>query len=265
MTNVHSVNILKPFHFIVIAQILFTEILLPSNAQVQKFLFFTHFNSAFYTDCSPQCLTCSDTSDYCLTCTNPNLSPPSCLCDPLMFNLALSTLTTCIPQVCSHQCLACEISSSNCITCSTGRDFAPDCNCAVNYLEVNSTCVSCDSHFFYNYATNSCEECSFFCKECSNKKSKCTECLSELVLLDSICLCSDFTSFFLTPDGGVKCSSEMNVTLALREENFEYYLVFTFDEILNEIDFYETLIDDLIFIYISNINQSSFHIDSSRI
>lgn len=57
----------------------------------------------------------------------------------------------------------------------------------------------------------------------------------------------------------------MNVSLKLEIENNEHYLVFTFDEALDEIDFLATPIDNLIFIYISNIDQQSFIVDSNKI
>lgn len=46
----------------------------------------------------------------------------------------------------------------------------------------------------------------------------------------------------------------MDTSLTLEVENFEYYLVFTFDEPLDEIDFEENLIDSLIYVYISDID-----------
>lgn len=53
----------------------------------------------------------------------------------------------------------------------------------------------------------------------------------------------------------------MNVSLNLEQKNYEYYLVFTFEDSLNDINFLENFIENLIYIYFSNINQQSFTVD----
>ena len=155
-----------------------------------------------FLDCSQQCGSCSDTADSCTSCSEGRLYPPQCTCDSSIYDLFLSTVSSCKLLTCASQCDTCEYSSTNCIKCSSSRINPPHCT---------DKSLTCSTGYFYSSHQDLCVQCDSSCKECDQNKFSCTECYGSSFLVNSGCLCSDMAAVIAYTSGNLICSTSMGV------------------------------------------------------
>jgi len=110
------------------------------------------------TQCSIQCLTCTDSADNCDSCAGNRVNYPDCDCP----STATYDTGEAICPSCPDECLECE-ADGTCITCAAHRT-GTDCTCEEGHYE---TII---------LGKKVCEICDVRCEECTSTYYNCDEC-----------------------------------------------------------------------------------------
>ncbi|KAL4506331.1 hypothetical protein ABPG73_017065 [Tetrahymena malaccensis] len=187
-------------------------------------------------ECSPPCLTCTNTNSNCLSCINnyiynssTNLCLPNCPqncqdCTPNNDFSNNSNFFICIKckdgyfldqnkncQNCQLPCLNCQTNATNCTNCiqnyqlnTQNNQCFPQCDqsCSTCSLPLDeNSCLSCFDGFYLK--SGKCLQCTQPCKNCQFNDTYCTSCIQYYGLDSSTNQC-----LLLCPIGCKECSNQ---------------------------------------------------------
>ncbi|KAL4441793.1 hypothetical protein ABPG74_008790 [Tetrahymena malaccensis] len=175
--------------------------------------------------CSLQCNSCTQNQFYCLTCSQGRINPPTCYCNPDLYQNSISDSITnpCLPKNCPFKCLACDL-NSQCIKCRGDRITPPYCVCSQNYYDDSANqkelCQKCDEGQYFD--------------------EKLQKCLSFQVQIQR---------YYIEASFQIQCS------------NNQYLISIYFDQEINQLEniINQKHIDNLFELHISHVNTQYFY------
>ncbi|KAL4463256.1 hypothetical protein ABPG74_007257 [Tetrahymena malaccensis] len=220
--------------------------------------------------CSDKCNSCTQNESLCLECSANRINPPNCECDPFRFQEKNNQCAQ-IDQ-CEASCKKCkfdlESNKTVCYQCKEGRTDPPLCDCLPGYKSnQDGTCSPCPSSQFFNKINQDCQSCSFPCENCQNSQTYCTTCAKGLKLNNNQCSCPNNQEAFQINENNQEnsCRQRMNTNIMIQLKNSVYYVIFTFDHDLKQIDFKSVDLQNLIQLILSDVPKSLYSFNSPEI
>ncbi|EGR34135.1 leishmanolysin family protein, putative [Ichthyophthirius multifiliis] len=188
------------------------------NRICQGYFFIFQIKNNFKKECNSNCVTCSITSTNCISCKINEVlevsSSPYYKCQSTCNDTIRSFIDdNFYCRQCSDNCYKCEKFNDNCTACwndyfiiqngekascvkQCGFGFYNDptgkclkCNASCQTCEFcssstaclrNQKCFVCSDGYFFVQANNSCQPCTFPCKNCISQSTQCKDCYEKM-------------------------------------------------------------------------------------
>ncbi|KAL4446611.1 hypothetical protein ABPG74_005549 [Tetrahymena malaccensis] len=207
--------------------------------------------------CSYKCKSCINSQFQCLACSSPGRDMPQCECNPVYKEANFE----CILKTCQKQCLTCTITPDNCQQCQANRINPPLCQCIQGYAEgPDGICQRCPSKTYYDSLTQKCKSCQQFCIQCT--QNECQVCMSGLKQNGKNCQCHSNLQPFITLDKQMQCLDGLDLSLKVQLIQNQYVIQLIFIVDLKGIDFSVTSLNDILQLYIPNVDKQFYSLSS---
>ncbi|KAL4496208.1 hypothetical protein ABPG72_012945 [Tetrahymena utriculariae] len=210
--------------------------------------------------CSYKCKSCINSQFQCLTCSSPSRVLPTCECNAIYKEVNFE----CVLLTCEKQCLTCTNATNNCQQCEANRINPPKCQCIQGYVEgPDGNCQRCPSNTYYDSFTQKCQNCQQFCISCT--ENKCKQCMSGLKQDGQNCQCPSNLEPFISNDKQILCLDGLDLSIKVQFSQNQYIIQLIFIKDLKGTDFSISSLNDILQLYIPNVDQQFYSLTSPSI